>query len=132
MSVFSPDRLPTDPARALAVSDARLVIETAKAILQQSAFTHNLPVAVLSKIALDEKLPVRERRNAAQALANYQLKAVEVLGHLTGAREASLSDLGVDDPAASPSVNVTQVNQVTRVEIHREEDWRGSGASSDA
>ena len=59
MTVFSPQRLPADPARAVAVNDARLVVQTCRSLLGQAAFVHNLPVAVLSKIAADDKLPVR-------------------------------------------------------------------------
>ncbi len=127
MTVFSPERLPADPTRAVAVNDARLVVQTCRSLLGQAAFVHNLPVAVLSKIAADDKLPVRERRHAAHLLALYQVKLLELLAQVTGARELALAELAVADASVAPTVNVTQVNQATKIEILRDDDWRAGG-----
>ena len=50
-----------------------------KAFLAQPAFIHRMDVAVLTKLAGDERTPARERRRAAEALGTMYLKALELL-----------------------------------------------------
>ena len=131
MSVFSPARLPEDPARAAAVESARLVLQTVSAMLALPVFVHNIPLSVLTKMATDTTLPARERRNASAALATLQLRLVDLQASLTGARELALSNLGLASGAGPASVSLTQVNQVTKIEVVREKDWRDAATSDD-
>ena len=129
MSVFSPERLPEDPERAAAVHDARLVLKTVNAMLAHPVFAHNVPLAVLTKMMTDSALPARERRNAAATVASLQLRLMDLQASLTGARELALSGLGLAPTAAPASVSLTQVNQITKIEIVREADWRDAATS---
>lgn len=97
-------------------------VQAATALLEHPALAQNLGIAVLSKMALDDKLPPRERRRAAEVLAGLKLKAVEVLGAMTGAKEQTLKALGIE--SAPTAVNVTQNH--TKIEIVRRgtSDWR--------
>jgi hypothetical protein len=116
------------PVNALAMrAEADAAIEAARALLGHPAFAQNLGVAVLSRMALDEKGPAKERRRCAEVLAHLQLRTIEALASLTGAREQRLKDLGIEAPPQE--VNLTQVNQ--RIEIVREgaRDWRTEEAS---
>lgn len=102
--------------------DAALALEAAKAILAAPVFEKQIPIALLMKLATDEKVPRREQLRAMQTLAHLHLRAVEIVAELSGAREQRLKDLGI---AASPQeVHVEQHN--TRIEIVREgaRDWR--------
>jgi hypothetical protein len=113
-------RLPDESLALRAQADA--AIEAARALLDHPAFAQNLGVAVLSRMALDEKVPAKERRRCAEVLAQLQLRTIEALAARTGAREQRLKDLGIEAPPQE--VNLTQVNQ--RIEIVREgaKDWR--------
>jgi len=132
MSVFSPDRLPENPERATAVEEARLALKTVKAMLALPVFQHNVPFAVLTKMATDSTLPKREQRAAATALLAFLGRLAELHLSSTGARELALSDLGLAPAATPTSVSLTQVNQVnTKIEIVREADWRDAPTSDD-
>jgi hypothetical protein len=67
--------------------DARATIAAFRAFLANPAFVHRLDLAVLTKLAGDEKTPVKERRRAAEALGQLYLRAVEVMGGLLRVRE---------------------------------------------
>ncbi len=99
-------------------------IEAYRAFLDTPAFQHNLDVAVLTKIAGDEKNDIRERRRAAEVLAKLRLQAMEALSELTGAREVALDRLGLKP--GPQSLALTQVNQ--SIEIVRAKDWRAASS----
>jgi hypothetical protein len=67
--------------------DARATLQGFRAFLQNPAFIHRLDLAVLTKLATDDRTPVRERRHAAEALGMLYLRAVEVMGELLRERE---------------------------------------------
>ena len=122
VSTFSPERLPEDPEALAARKDARTTIEAFRSFLKSPAYENNVDLAVLTKIAADESVPVRERRRAAEMLLRFRLKALETLASLEGVREQVLRDLGI---ATGPqAVSMTQVNQ--RIEIIRADDWRAA------
>jgi hypothetical protein len=102
--------------------DAQATIDAYKAFLDSPAFQHSIDVAVLVKIAGDDKADIRERRRAAEVLAKLRLQAMEGLAELLGAREQVLDRLGIR-PAAQ-SLALTQINQ--RIEIVRARDWRAA------
>jgi hypothetical protein len=116
--------LPSEPVLDLAVlrKDADAAIAAARALLDAPVFAKQIPLALLTKFASDEKLPARERLRAIVALANLQVRGVEVLASLSGAREQRLKELGVE--SGPQEVHVEQHN--TKIEIVREgaRDWR--------
>ena len=123
-------RLPAEPraeedADLVLRTDAKAAIEAARALLAAPVFERQIPIALLTKLASDDKVPVRERRRAAEVLANLQVKLIAMVGELTGTKEHRLRELGID--AAPQEVNLTQVNN--RIEIIREgaADWRDVG-----
>lgn len=103
-------------------ADARLAIASLKAFLASPVFASQVPLALLTRMASDPAVPVKEQRRCREVLATLQLKATEMLASLTGAREQRLKDLGID--AAPNEVHVEQHN--TKIEIVREgaRDWR--------
>ena len=102
--------------------EAMAAIEAYRAFLASPAFQHQIDLAVLVKIAGDERADARERRRAAEVLAKLRLQAMEGLASLTGAREKALDQLGLK--AGPSTVALTQVNQT--VEIVRAADWRAA------
>lgn len=120
---------PPEPVLGLAAlrKDADAAIAAARALLDAPVFAKQIPLALLTKFASDEKLPARERLRAIVALANLQVRGVEVLASLSGAREQRLKDMGFEAPPQE--VHVEQHN--TKIEIVREgaRDWRGTEAS---
>lgn len=98
------------------------VVAAALALLAHPALAQNLGLAVLSRMALDEKLPAKERRRCGEVLAQLKLRAVEIAAHVTGARERALRDQGITQ--GPTEVHVEQHN--TKIEIVREgaRDWR--------
>ena len=131
MSVFSPARLPEDPERAAAVENARLTLKAVNAILALPVFVHNIPIAILTKMATDSTLPKREQRAAAATLLAFLGRFTELQASLSGAHELALSDLGLAPSTAPTSVSLTQVNQVPKIEVVRESDWRDAATSDD-
>lgn len=119
MSVFSPDRLPKDPDQAELRKEARATLAAYKAFLDSPAFVHRVDIAVLTKIATNESMPVRERRRAAEVLGRLYLDALGKVAELTA-------------PQAGPAtaIAVAQVNQ--RIEIVREDDWRRLPEATDS
>ncbi len=127
---MSENRLPAEPraeadADLVLRTDATAAIEAARALLAAPVFERQIPIALLTKLASDDKVPVRERRRAAEVLANLQVKLIEMVGDLTGAKEHRLRELGIE--GTPQEVNLTQVNN--RIEIIREgaPDWRDVG-----
>jgi len=112
----------TPDATLVARRDADLALEYAKALLAAPVFQKQLPLAFLTAMAHGEHAHPREKLRAAEALLAAQLKAIEIVANVTGAREQRLKDLGIAAPPQE--VNLTQVNQ--RIEIVREgaRDWR--------
>ena len=100
---------------------ARETLASFRAFLASPAYTNNIDLAVLTKLAADETVPHRERLRAAEMLLRFRIKAMETLAHLEGVREQILRDLGID---TKPQVSMTQVNQ--RIEIVRADDWRSA------
>jgi hypothetical protein len=118
-----PAERPEAEEAALALrADAKAAIDAARALLAAPVFERQIPLALLTKLASDETVPIRERRRCAEVLAQLQLRAIETLAGITGAKEQRLRDLGID--AAPSEVNVVQHN--TTIEIVREgaPDWR--------
>ncbi len=117
--------LPADADRskeALAlVQQANAAVEAASAMLSSTVFERQIPIALLTKLASDESVPVRERRRSAEVLARLQLKLIETLAEISGSKEQRLKELGL---TAAGDVHLTQVN--TKIEIVREGggDWR--------
>lgn len=97
-------------------------IESYRTFLSSPAFQHQIDLAVLVKIAGDEKMDPRERRRAAEVLAKLRLQAMEGLASLTGAREKALDSMGLKQGPST--LALTQVNQT--VEIVRASDWRAA------
>lgn len=105
-------------------SEALAAIESYRTFLASPAFQHQIDLAVLVKIAGDDRADPRERRRAAEVLAKLRLQAMEGLASLTGAREKALDSMGLK-PGGS-AVALTQVNQ--SIEIVRASDWRAARA----
>ena len=101
MSTFSPDKLPRDLDQLAHREDAQAVLATVRAMLGAPVFVHNVPIAMLTKIVGDESLSMRMRLRAAELLARLQVKLVESLASLSGAREQALSELGIDGSGKS-------------------------------
>ena len=114
----------TGPDAAHLEGEARATIEAYRAYLNSPAFQHSIDLAVLVKIAGDDRADIRERRRAAEVLAKLRLQAMEALAELTGTREQSLDRLGLK--VGPQTLALTQVNQ--QIEIVRAKDWRGSAA----
>jgi hypothetical protein len=76
---------PADPGTALRVYEE---------FLGHQAFVHRVDLAVLTKIAVDERAPARERRRAAEALGQLYLRAVEIVGQLARVKEEVVGPWG--------------------------------------
>ncbi len=74
------------------VEDLDSALAAYRAFLANPAFVHRLDLAVLTKIAGDDKMPPRDRRQAAEALGMLYLRAVEVMGKLTEPGERIVGD----------------------------------------
>ena len=122
MSTFSPERLPKDTVALTKRTDARAILDAYRSFLKSPAFENNVDLAVLTKLAADEAVPVRERRRSAEMLLRYRLRAMETLASIEGVREQILHDLGID--ASTKNVSMTQLN--TKIEIVRADDWRAA------
>ena len=107
--------------------EARATIESYRTYLNSPAFQHSIDLAVLVKIAGDEKQPIRERRRAAEVLAKLRLDAMDALATLTGTREQSLEVLGIKQ--GPQSLALTNVQQ--KIEIVRAKDWRAASVLPD-
>ena len=115
------------PERALAPHrDAEAAVEAARSMLASAVFERQVPIALLTKLASDESVPVRERRRCAEVLARLQLKLIETVAQITGAKEQRLKQMGID--AAAGDVHMTQVNN--RIEIVREGAVTGATSRS--
>ena len=101
-------------------SEARDLLRSYRDFLGSPAFQHQVDLAILVKVAGDERVPMRERLRAAEILAKLRLEAMAAVAELTGVREQSLDLLGIK--AGPQSLAVTQVN--TKIEIVRAKDWR--------
>lgn len=112
--------VPAPPSTVQPAEDP--VAASLRALLAHPALAQNLGLTVLSRMALDEKLPAKERRRCAEVLAQLKLKAIELTAHVTGARERALRDQGITQ--GPTEVHVEQHN--TKIEIVREgaRDWR--------
>lgn len=103
-------------------AEAMAAIESYRTFLASPAFQHQIDLAVLVKIAGDDKADPRERRRAAEVLAKLRLQAMEGLASLTGAREKALDAMGLKPGGGT--LALTQVNQT--IEIVRATDWRAA------
>ena len=112
--------VPAPPSTVQPAEDP--VLAAALALLGHPALAQNLGLSVLARMALDEKLPAKERRRCGEVLAQLKLKAVELAAHVSGAREQRLRALGIE--TGPQEVHVEQHN--TKIEIVREgqRDWR--------
>jgi hypothetical protein len=117
-----------DEAAANLERQARESIESYRVLLASPAFQHQIDLAVLVKIAGDERIPPRERVRAAEALGRLRMGAMAAVADLTATREQSLDTLGLKPGAQS--LALTQINQ--RIEIVRAKDWRSAPALEDA
>lgn len=124
MTTDTPQRVPDDALRLAAMQQAQEAINAYKAFLANPAFVHRIDLAVLTKIAGDDTMPVRERRRAAEVLGRLYVQALEKVAELTCAKEQMLKELGLE--AGPKAVAVAQINQ--RIEIVRHDDWRDSDA----
>lgn len=121
------ERLPVPaPGESTLAPEADAAIDAARALLAHPALAQDLGIAVLARMALDDKVPPKERRRCGEVLLNLKVKAIEVVGALTGSRERHLRALGISQ--APQEVHVEQHN--TRIEIVREgqRDWRTAEA----
>jgi hypothetical protein len=103
-------------------AEAMGAIEAYRTFLASPAFQHQIDLAVLVKIAGDDKADPRERRRAAEVLAKLRLQAMEGLASLTGAREKALDAMGLKPGGGT--LALTQVSQT--IEIVRATDWRAA------
>lgn len=132
MTFLPVDRLPTDPGRLALRAEQRAVLDAYEALLKQPVFEKNVDVNVLAKIAADPDSPVREKRRAAEVLLAFRLKVSEQMASLLAIREQVLDELGLSPAAgAASTVNVTQVNANTKIEVVRDADWRDAATSDD-
>lgn len=124
MTYLPADRLPSD-ADALALRrETQATLDAYRAFLKDPAFLMRVDTKVLTAIAGDPKMPIRERRRAAEVLGTLYLRALEQIGNAIGVREASLQAQGID-----PSPHAVAVAQtVTRIEIVRDKSWREAPA----
>jgi len=106
----------------VAREDVSSSLAAVKALLDHPALARDVGLAVLSRMALDENAPAKERRRCGEVLAQLKVRATELWATLTGAKEQRLKDLGLE--AGPQEVHVEQHN--TRIEIVREgaRDWR--------
>lgn len=130
MSFLPADRLPSAPQTLALTKDARATLDAYEAFLAHPAFVHNVDLAVLVKLATADGVTDREKRRAAEILLTSRLQARRDLAGLTCVKEQILDQLGI--AASSPgSVHVTQVQQVTKIEVVREKDWRDAATSDE-
>ena len=122
MGLMPLDKLPHDPDRLALRNDARTTLAAYRSFLANPAFIHRIDLAVLTKIAGDEAMPVRERRRAAEMLGKLFVQVMGKMADLACVREQTMDELGLDDKPTA--VAVTQVN--TKVEIVRQDDWRSA------
>ena len=115
----APSQLPAKVTEDEAVTALRT-------LLGHPAMAQNVGLVVLSKMALDERVPARERLRAGECLLQAKLKAVELYGALTGSKEQHLHALGLSQ--GPQEVHVEQHN--TKIEIVRQDarDWRSAEA----
>ncbi len=124
MSDLAPQEDAKESSLAALKREARATLDSYAAFLNSPTYQHNVDIAVLTKIAGDDKVPTRERLRAAQVLAKLRLEAMAALAELSGTRLQMLRELGLQDtPAAA---HFTQVN--TKIEIVRADDWRAASA----
>jgi hypothetical protein len=100
VSTFNPD-LAGDPERFDILQKARLVLRVYEEFLSSPVYIHKIDINGLTKIAVDEKLPVRERRRALEVLLGGRLKATAELAHLLGVRELSLVQIQAAYPGSA-------------------------------
>jgi hypothetical protein len=117
VSILKPEQLEGGESFE-ALVDARVTLKAYQAFLEQPGFVHNIDVAVLTKIAANDKLPPREQRRAAEMMATLRLKALDCVAQLTGAREQILKALGLDI-ATMKALAITQVNTSVQVDARR-------------
>lgn len=116
------ESLPT-PANATALQPADdPVVASLHALLSHPALAQNLGLTVLSRMALDERIPAKERRRCGEVLAQLKLKAMELAAHVTGARERALRDQGITQ--GPTEVHVEQHNTTIEVVRTGTSDWR--------
>jgi hypothetical protein len=106
MSTFHPNQLAYDPDRLNARKDAQTTLKAYAAFLADPAFAHRVDLKVLTSIAGDSKMPVRERRRAAEILGKLYLAALDRAADLTCVREQVLQSLGIDPRPSGATVAV--------------------------
>src|SRR5437773_1565675 len=86
--------------------DALTVLAAYRSILANPAFVHNVDLAILTKIATDDRLSPRERRRAAEALSALRMRSLERFSDLTCAREQAMRGLGLGGERAMPATSI--------------------------
>lgn len=132
MTVVPLDKVAYDPVRLALRAEQRAVLDAYEALLKQPVFEKNIDVNVLAKIAADPDSPIREKRRAAEVLLAFRYKVTEQMASLLAIREQVLDLLGLASAAgAAATVNLTQVNSTTKIEVVRDADWRDAATSED-
>lgn len=107
MTFLPANRLPNDPDALAVRKDAQATLKAYAAFLADPAFTHRVDLKVLTAIAGDSKMPVRERRRAAEILGKLFLTALDQAADLGCVREQVMLSLGIDPrPGAGTTVAV--------------------------
>lgn len=119
MTFLPADRLPHDPDTLHARKDAQATLRAYAAFLADPAFTHRVDLKVLTAIAGDPKMPVRERRRAAEILGKLFLQALDKAADLGCVREQVLQSLGID-PSPRGATTVAVDARTVNVEADRD------------
>ena len=119
MSTFRPDQIAPDPDRLNARKDVQTTLRAYAAFLADPAFAHRVDLKVLTAIAGDAKMPVRERRRSAEMLGRLYLEALDKASELGCVREQVLISLGIDPNGGGTHVAV-DARHVT-IEADREQ-----------
>lgn len=106
MTFLPASRLPSDPDALAVRKDAQATLRAYAAFLADPAFTHRVDLKVLTAIAGDSKMPVRERRRAAEILGKLFLTALDQAADLGCVREQVMLSLGIDPRPGGTTVAV--------------------------
>lgn len=106
MTFLPANRLPSDPDALALRKDAQTTLKAYAAFLADPAFTHRVDLKVLTAIAGDSKMPVRERRRAAEILGKLFLTALDQAADLGCVREQVMLSLGIDPRPGGTTVAV--------------------------
>ena len=115
MSTFRPDQIAPDPDRLNARKDVQTTLRAYAAFLADPAFAHRVDLKVLTAIAGDTKMPVRERRRSAEMLGRLYLQALDKAGDEAAANAISeiVRQLKLN-PVITVSVAPESISEVER------------------